>query len=174
MADTAYDAGPLPADRRRQGRARRHPKQSFAARASIRSTSTSMRNDYLVECCFCKLKQYRAIATRYDENHEKFPRRNPSRGRHHLAQLRTGPRSIGLLIRLFAAWPLVGHPRSARTQEDRNGRSRTQVPEKVPNSVTSRTRPAGMSTPVRAQRKRTRAGGYVRRGAVPQSVAWVL
>jgi len=46
---------------------------------------------HLIENFFCKLKQYRAIATRYDKTARNFPRRNPSRGRYHLAQLRTGP-----------------------------------------------------------------------------------
>jgi len=50
---------------------------------------------HLIENFFCKLKEYRAIATRTTKPPE-FPRRNPPRGCYHLAQLRTGPSSIAL------------------------------------------------------------------------------
>jgi transposase len=45
---------------------------------------------HLIENFFCKLEQYRAIH-RLRQDRQKFPRRNPSRGCYHLAQLRTGP-----------------------------------------------------------------------------------
>ena len=44
---------------------------------------------HFIENFFCKLKQYRAIATRYDKTAS-----NPPRGCHHLAQLRTGSRGM--------------------------------------------------------------------------------
>ena len=47
---------------------------------------------HLIENFFCKLKEYRAIATPLRQNRQKFPRRNPPRGCYHLAQLMTGPR----------------------------------------------------------------------------------
>ena len=47
---------------------------------------------HLIENFFCKLKQFRAIATRYDKTARNFLAANPPRRRYHLAQLRTGPR----------------------------------------------------------------------------------
>jgi transposase len=44
---------------------------------------------HLIENFFAKLKQFRAIATRYDD---QLPGRNLPRCDHHLAQLRTGPK----------------------------------------------------------------------------------
>jgi transposase len=46
---------------------------------------------HLIENFSCKLKQFRAIATRYDKTAKKFPRRHPPRRRDHLAQLTTRP-----------------------------------------------------------------------------------
>ena len=46
---------------------------------------------HLIENFFCKLKQYRAIATRYDKTARNFLAGNPPGRRYHLAQLRTGP-----------------------------------------------------------------------------------
>jgi len=46
---------------------------------------------HLIENFFCRLKQYRAIATRYDKTAKKLPCWNPPRGCYHLAQLRTDP-----------------------------------------------------------------------------------
>lgn len=49
----------------------------------------------LIENFFCKLKQFRAIATRYDQDRQKFPRRRPPRRRYNLAQLTTRPNDGG-------------------------------------------------------------------------------
>jgi transposase len=45
-----------------------------------------------IENFFCQLKQFRAIATRYDQDGTKLPGCYPLGGCHHLAQLRTDPR----------------------------------------------------------------------------------
>lgn len=34
---------------------------------------------HLVECCFSKLKQFRRVATRFEKNRQKLPRRHHSR-----------------------------------------------------------------------------------------------
>jgi transposase len=47
---------------------------------------------HLIENFVCKLKQFRAIATRY-ENSQKLPRRHSFGGHGDPPQLRTGPRS---------------------------------------------------------------------------------
>jgi hypothetical protein len=44
---------------------------------------------HLIENFFCKLKQFPAIATRYDKTARNFPGRHPPRRRYHLAQLTT-------------------------------------------------------------------------------------
>ena len=46
---------------------------------------------HLIENFFCKLKQFRGIATRYDKTRQKFPRRRSPRRRYNLAQLTTRP-----------------------------------------------------------------------------------
>ena len=46
---------------------------------------------HLIENFFAKLKQFRAIATRYDKT-AQLPRRHPPDRRAYLAQLRTGPK----------------------------------------------------------------------------------
>ena len=48
---------------------------------------------HLMENFYCKLKQYRAIATRYDKTARNFLAAHPFGRRSHLAQLRTGSRS---------------------------------------------------------------------------------
>ena len=49
---------------------------------------------HLIENFFAKLKQFRAIATRYDKRAVHFLGAISSRRRPHLAQLRTGPSSF--------------------------------------------------------------------------------
>ena len=46
---------------------------------------------HLIDNFFCKLKQYRAIATRYDKTARNFLAAIHLAGCYHLAQLRTGP-----------------------------------------------------------------------------------
>ena len=46
---------------------------------------------HLIENFFCKLKQFRAIATRYDKTARNFLAAIHLAARSHLAQLRTGP-----------------------------------------------------------------------------------
>ena len=51
---------------------------------------------HLIEKLFAKLKQFRAIATRYDRTARKLLAGHPPDRRAYLAQLRTGPSSIRL------------------------------------------------------------------------------
>ncbi len=51
----------------------------------------------LIENFFWKLKQFRAITTRYDKNCTKFPSRNPTRSNRRMAQLMTRP-NLGRVI----------------------------------------------------------------------------
>jgi transposase len=37
---------------------------------------------HLVECCFSKLKQFRRVATRFEKDRPKLPRRRHSRSHH--------------------------------------------------------------------------------------------
>ena len=59
---------------------------------------------HLIENFFCKLKQYRAIATRYDKTARNFLAAIHL-ARYHLAQLRTGPRWVFAVSRVTCRLP---------------------------------------------------------------------
>ena len=86
MADTAYDAD--------------HLRQAIAAKGALavipNNPSRALKypldkhlyaQRHLVECCFSKLKQFRRVATRFEKNRPKLPRRRHSRGNHLVAAI---------------------------------------------------------------------------------------